>query len=126
MRMFDLVKGVLEMIRRLCFLFLESPIFLFGVGVLLPVVGIVLILVRLHMSLPPEVEEMFPCSWNAFLSVYVYVTAPIVLDFVPLVYQICRSNLRKAMMFLMVILFCLVYYFFLYISFWIRLSMTCR
>lgn len=126
MRMFDLVKGVLEMIGRLCFLFLESPIFLFGVGVLLPVVGIVLILVRLHMSLPPEVEEMFPCSWNAFLSVYVYVTAPIVLDFVPLVYQICRSNLRKAMMFLMVILFCLVYYFFLYISFWIRLSMTCR
>lgn len=76
MRMFDLVKGVLEMIRRLCFLFLESPIFLFGVGVLLPVVGIVLILVRLHMSLPPEIEEIVPCSWNVFLSVYVYTTVP--------------------------------------------------
>lgn len=114
------------MIRRLWFLFLESPIFMCGVGCLLPVFGILLILIRLEISLPLEVEEMFPCSWHAFLSVYVYVTAPIVLDFVPLVYQICRRNLRKAMMFLMVILFCLVYYFFLYISFWIRLSMTCR
>lgn len=126
MRMFDLVKGVQEMVRRLCFLFLESPIFLFGVGVLLPVVGIVLILVRLHMPLPPEIEEIVPCSWNVFLSVYVYTTVPIVLGIVPLAYQVCRRDLRRAAMFLTVILFCLVYYFFLYISFWIRLSMTCR